>query len=211
MFIKDGDLLILHSNPFRFLYLTAKSYIQKAEQAKLKNDKESERDYSMAAIILLTLSVEALINRIYEELIRDNLPNRIYREIMDKWSPTMKWYFAPLLFGQSPDKTFKIDREPWQSFFELKKVRDYIAHLKPLKYIMVVKDAKEKIFDFHGDIPKWRQTKIPKDLNHFQTTDAKRVLDIIDQTIEKIDFLMQGKIKRNKWYLTEKIEKKEDE
>ena len=207
MFIKDGELLTLHSNPFRFLYLTAKRCICKAEQSKLKSDKESECNYSMAAIILLLLSSEALINRIYEKFIKSKLPKTIYREIVDRWSPIVKWYFAPLLFDHKRGRTFEVDREPWQSFSELKKIRDYFAHPKPLRYPLTVLNAREKAVDFAQEVPRWAQTKIPKDLHHFRVSDAKKTLEIINQMIDQLDSFMGGIVKKDDWYLQEELKK----
>lgn len=204
--IKNGDQLVLHSNPFRFLYLAAEGLINDAKQAATQNDRQTEANHSLGAIGLLLQFAEALINRVYEEFIKSKLPKRIYEEILDRWSFTMKWYFAPSLWGsERTEKTFKVDEEPWQSFSELKKIRNYFAHLKPLQYPHTVLNAKEKTIA--GDIPRWSQTKIPKDLNHFRASDAQKVLDIITRMIDKLDSFMDGVIKKEDWYLTEKYEK----
>jgi len=209
--IKDGDSFILDTNPFRFLYLAAESLIKDAEQAATKNEHQVEVNHSIGAIVVLLLSTEALINRVYECFLRSKFPRRIYEEIMGKWSLTMKWYFAPLLFKyRGNNKTFDVNKEPWQSFSELKKIRDYFAHPKPAQFPFTVLDAKKKILDVTGgDIPRWPQTRIPKDLNHLRGTDAQRVLEIINQMIDKLDSFMGGIIKKNNWYLTEQMSKYE--
>src|SRR5574341_89282 len=154
--IKDGDQFVLYSNPFRFLRLAAEGLIEDAKQAATKNDKQTENNHSLGAIGLLLLCAEALINRVYEEFIKSKFPKRVYEEIIEKWSFTMKWYFSPFLWGSGgPDKTFKVDEEPWQSFSELKKIRDFFAHPKPLQLPLMVSDAAKKTVDFQeGDIPR---------------------------------------------------------
>jgi len=209
--IKDGDLFILYSNPFRFLYLAAESLIKDATQAATKNDRETEVNHSIGAIVLLLLSTEALINRVYEGFIRSKFPKWVNEEISDKWSFTMKWYFAPLLFEfRDNAKTFEVDKEPWQSFSELKKIRDYFAHPKPLSYPLTILNAEKKIMDFtEGDIPRWPQTKIPKDLNHLRVSDGQKVLETIKQMIDKLDSFMGGIIRKDNWFLTEQMHKDE--
>jgi len=209
--IKDGDQFVFYSNPFLFLRQAAKGLIKDAKQAATQNDRQTEANHSLGAIALLLLSAEALINRVYEDFIKSKLPRKIYEEITDKWSFTMKWYFSPFLWGSGgPDKTFKIDEEPWQSFSELKKIRDYFAHPKPLQYPLKVLDAAKKTVDFPaGDIPRWPQTQIPRDLHHLRASDAQKALDTLTRMIDKLDSLMDGVIKKEDWYLTEKMTKAE--
>lgn len=207
--IKDGDSFILDTNPFRFLYLAAESLIKDAEQAVTKNERQIEVNHSIGVIVVLLLSTEALINRVYECFLRSKFPRQIYEEIMGKWSLTMKWYFAPLIYKSGGNnKTFDVKKEPWQSFSELKKIRDYFAHPKPAQFPFTVLDAKKKILDVNeGVIPRWPQTTIPKDLNHFRWNDAQTVLEIINKMIDKLDSFMGGTIKKDDWYLTEQMSK----
>ena len=209
--IKDGDLFILYSNPFRFLYIAAESLIEDAKQAATKNNQQAEVNHSIGAIVLLLLSIEALINRVYEEFIKSKFPKLVNEEIKDKWSLTIKWYFAPLFFEfRDNATTFEVDKEPWQSFSELKKIRDYFAHPKPLSYPLTISNAEKKLMDYtEDDIPRWLQTKIPKDLNHLRVADAQKVLETIKQMIDKLDSFMGGIIKKDDWYLTEQIRKDE--
>ena len=199
----------MYSNPFRFLYLAADSLIKDAKQAATKDDREAEVNHSIGAIVLLLLSTEGLINRVYEEFIRSKFPSWVNEEMMDKWSFTMKWYFAPLLFEFNDNaKTFEVDKEPWQSFSELKKIRDYFAHPKPISHPLTISNAEKKLVDFtKGDIPRWPQTKIPKDLHHLNFSDAQKVLETIKQMIDKLDSFMGGIIRKDNWYLAEQMRK----
>jgi len=207
MYVQDGDLFTLYSNPFRFLYFSAKDLILNARQAKEKNDIEVENSYSIGAISLLLLSTEAFINRVYDGFLKDKFPQRINDEIESKWSITMKWYFAPLLFG-SGNKTFDFDKEPWQSFSELKSIRDYFAHPKTQKLPIAISSAQQKTFDFvKGEIPRWPQTRVAKDLHHMKVEDAEKIFQIINKMIDDLDSFMGGVIKKDNWYVSEHLVK----
>jgi len=203
--IKDGDILLLSTNPFKFLYEDAISLQQASQNATVK---DSEVRYARNSVLLFVVGMEALINRVYDTFVRTDLPAFVREKISDL-PLDMKWYLAPIWCGNNEKETsYKVDEEPFQSFRELVKIRNSYVHPFPKKMALKIVDAKRKFVDY--DDPSallWPQTKIPKDLNHFDKNSALKAREVVDAMVELLDQFLSGKIKKDNWWLTETINK----
>ncbi|KPL00650.1 MAG: hypothetical protein AMJ91_03900 [candidate division Zixibacteria bacterium SM23_73_3] len=203
--IEDGERLVLSTNPFRFQYRDAVFFQEAAEKA-VKTPLEP--CYARNSVLLFVLAMEALINRVLDRHIRMDFPAFLREKFLDL-PLDMKWYMAPLwCSGDTKPSTYEIDKEPFQSFRELIKIRNWYVHAKPERKPMKVISAQRGIVDY-TDLNNltWPQTKIPKDLNPFDKKCASKAKQVVDEMISLLDQFLGGKIKKDDWWLTETIDK----
>ena len=187
-----------HEVEFSFLYMhynDAKKFneLAKEENSKLKSF------YARHSIISVVFALESLINRVLFEfcLFKKNI------DTFDKLSLPEKWLTAPLVCGKDRPigKTFDSSSEPFQSFSELVKIRNWFAHPKSKDFIPATKTPWTiHIVDLDKEVPwietkkgdNWPQTKIPK--NPFDLTEihSQKALDIFKSMKEELLVLFEG-------------------
>ncbi len=205
--IRDGEELVLSTNPFKFVYEDALFFQKAAENA---TDRNLEVRYARNAVLLFVIGMEALINRVFHYFIKDDFPAFVKEKICDL-PLDMKWYMASLWCSDDPKAlTYEADKEPFQSFRELIKIRNSYVHPFPQKWDLYVKMAQQKTVDYVDPNPlHWPQTKIPKDLHHFSKKSALKAKEVVDDMVNLLDGFLGGRIKRDDWWLTEIIDKHE--
>lgn len=203
--IRDGEELVLSSNPFKFLYEDALFFQKAAENA---TDRNLEVRYARNAVLLFVVGMEAMINRVFDCFINKGFPAFVKDKIVDL-PLDIKWYMAPLWCSDDPKVlTYEADKEPFQSFRELITVRNSYVHPRSHRMKLKILDAHRKIVDYADpDTLNWPQTKIPKDLNHFDKKSALKAKEVIDSMIGLLDGFLGGKIKKDDWWVTETITK----
>jgi hypothetical protein len=203
--IKDGEQLILATNPFRFIYEDA-IFLQKAAESASNRDLEAR--YARNSVLLFIVGMEALINRVLDCFICKDFPTFIREKIGDL-PMDIKWYMAPLWCNDDPKvSTYEADKEPFQSFRELITIRNSYVHPRSKRMKLKILDAHRKIADYSDpDSLNWPQTKIPKDINHFDKKSALKAKEVVDSMIELLDGFLGGKIKKDNWWLTETVTK----
>jgi hypothetical protein len=84
-------------------------------------------------ILQLAIAMEALLSRIYLELILPGLPDGSH-DNLERLSAEIRWYLAPILFhtvrGQ-PARYFEKGKMPYQGLVEMIKIRNASAHPQP--------------------------------------------------------------------------------
>lgn len=155
--------------------------------------------YARHSIISSVFASEALINRFHSEFY---IPSS-GKNFWEKASLFEKWYMVPMVCGldKPPGITFQIDREPFQSFRELIKIRNWLLHPKPGNYFPAFANGTIQI---KGENPetvpwvdvlkgnKWPQTKIPINPFELSSADSKKVLNILIQLISKLFKTFKG-------------------
>jgi len=188
-----------HEVELNFFYLhyhDAKKLAEWAdnEQSKLRSL------YARHAILSMVFASEALVNRV----LADFYPPVAGFESIEKLSTRDKWYVAPLVCGkETPSgQTFDPSTEPFQSFSELIKIRNWLAHPKCGQFIdaaadgstiTVMKTGKEVpwVDTLKGGI--WPHTQIP--MNPFELTGdhARKAIEVLDNMVKNLqDFLSEA-------------------
>lgn len=196
-----------HEVELNFYYLhyrDAQKFIEwaKAEPSKLKSL------FVRHAILSTVFASEALINRI----LNDFSILKSGEKTIEKLTIVDKWCLAPLICRTANQeiKTFDASEEPLQSFSELIKIRNWLAHPKPGEYIYATTDGVSTIIlDTDAEVPwvetikgkTWPQTKIP--FNPFELTSghAEKALKIFDSMLNKLKEFLSDKI--NETWLSE--------
>ena len=162
-----------------------------------------ERTYARTAVLLFVLATEALINRVLDCFVREDLP----RFVKDKTSQLpldMKWYMAPLLCAdETHHTTFQAGREPFQSFRELIRIRNSCVHPFPTKQSLTLLEATSESLSFISTTEplEWPQTKIARDAHHMDKKSASRALRVVDHMIDLLDGYLGGRIKKEGWWM----------
>lgn len=177
---------------FNFFYM---HYRDAKKMHELSNAEESKLKslYVRHSIISSVFACEALINRIYDDFY---LPDS-GKKIIEKTNLFDKWFCAPIVCGinKPPGMLFEINEEPFQSFKELIKIRNWLLHPKPglyfpafaSGYILVDEDKNEVIpwVDvLKGE--RWPQTQIPVNPFELSSSDSAKILEIVDELITKL-------------------------
>jgi len=174
--------------------------------------------YSRHAILSAVFASEALINRVLNDFY---LPGEGAKSI-ERLNAPEKWYTAPLLCGETKasDNTFDSSKQPFQSFVELNKIRNWLVHPKMGSYIEATKDPKSSITlmsrgieipwveTLKSDV--WPITQIP--LNPFELDESHAVtaLEILDAMVNELKSLMTDTVTDDWLYeiqLKEKVTK----
>ncbi len=177
-------------------YNDARKFAEMAEkeQSKLKSL------YARHAILSVVFASEALINRVLAEF---STPTSI-RDILEKLSITDKWRIAARVCAKHPHKPKAFDNsaEPFQSFAELIRVRNWLVHPKVEQFIEAKHTPGETITDIDtGDqFPwvdtlegqRWPQTKIPKNPFELTASHARKVIEILETMVKKLQQYLGG-------------------
>ena len=149
-----------------FFYL----HIHDAEkfcELALKETSKLKSFYARHAILSVVFAAEALINRLLDDFL---LPS-ISTKSIEKLSTFDKWIIAPFVCGKeiSVSTPFSKSKEPFQSLKELIRIRNWLVHPKPGKYldaqksedtILMAQTGQEIpwVDTLHGD--QWPQTGV---------------------------------------------------
>lgn len=161
--------------------------LAKKETSKLKSF------YARHAILSVVFATEALINRVLDEFL---LPS-ISTKNIEKLSTFDKWIIAPFICGKEiPVGTpFDKSKEPFQSLKELIRIRNWLVHPKPGKYLDALKSDDTILMAQTGqEIPwvdtlqggKWSQTGIPLNPFEIDENDAQKAFNILKLIVDKL-------------------------
>jgi len=143
--------------------------LAKSEKTKLRSL------YARHSTLSVVFALEAIINRVYD----DFYLNQVKPNPFEKLNLIEKWIVAPLVCGKDKPIGKKFDRskEPFQSFEELIRIRNWFVHPKPGDYVPAVETPWTILIEMDSlevqgiEIKvgsTWPQTKIPK--NPFELT-----------------------------------------
>lgn len=160
--------------------------LAKKDTSKLKSF------YARHTILSVVFATEALINRVLDEFL---LPG-ISSENIEKLSTFDKWIIAPFICGKEiPVGTpFDKSKEPFQSLKELIRIRNWLVHPKPGKYLEARKSDNTILMAQTGqEIPwidtlkgdRWPQTGIPLNPFEIDEDDAQKALDILNSIVDE--------------------------
>ncbi len=202
-------------NSFHYLYQDAELFRDMAKSNSYK-DRFERVQLSRTAILLYVLSLEALINRVIDNILPEKL-REFFVEREDRFSLEDKFLLLPLLLSEKATKHFDKSRYPWSHFKELVRLRNEYVHPKhdraayyeaitqktiiPLQWNEIPKDLeiKEKELVF-------RNTKIPKDPYSILPEHLDTAKKVVDDIVKKLDELLDGKILKDNWYKNESWE-----
>lgn len=192
-------------NSFHYLYQDAEYLMSAAKLPNIKGTFEEVR-VARSALLLYIFSLEALINRALDHYV----PAPVHDFLMDreeKFSTVEKWQLLPLL-AATPSTQINLGMYPWNHFVELIKVRNDYVHPKHdrMAYYEAITQRNLKHLDWKS-VPEgcglkdtdlvYRQTKLPKDPYDFRLQQLEIVKKIVDDTIQELDKIFQGRI--NNW------------
>lgn len=140
-----------------------------------------------------------------------------FLEREDRFSLIDKWLLLPLLVSQKEKSGFDISKYPWSHFVELVNLRNEFVHPKhnraayykaypnkkvdPLQYNEIPKDFKVKEKELI-----YRNTQIPKDPYSILPEHLDKVKKVVDDMINELDRLLDGKIFQNNWLKQDKMQ-----
>ncbi|MDA2918475.1 hypothetical protein MYX76_03090 [Desulfobacterota bacterium AH_259_B03_O07] len=195
-------------NSFHYLYQDAE-YFHKIAKDKSLSGKLDRVRFSRNAILLYVLSLEALVNRAIDFFLSGKARD-IILEREDRFSITDKWLILPILINKDDESTFDTSRYPWSHFNELAKIRNDFVHPKHdrVAFYKAVSNKTHDCLDYN-EVPKdsdiketdivYRNTRIPKDPYCLLPHHTDTVKKIVDDIIDNLDKLLEGKIKKDNW------------
>lgn len=203
----------IHEVEFSFFYMHYKDALKFHELAKQEKSK-LKSFFVRHSIISIVFTFEALINRVLFEfcLFKSNI------ESFDKLSLPEKWLTVPLVCGKDKPigKTFDTSCEPFQSFFELVKIRNWFVHPKPTNFIPAEKTPWTiHIEDLNKEVPWvetkkgdfWPHTRIPKNPFDLNENHSKKAINNFEAMKKKLLILFNG-IFDEEWLWTIKLKDK---
>lgn len=171
--------------------------------------------YARHAIISIVFASEALINRIFNDFY---LPDD-GKKVIEKSSLLDKWFMAPLLCGKNepPGIKHSFSKEPFQSFKELIKIRNWLLHPKPGLFMPAfssgfILDRETNIAIPWVDVlkgDKWPQTKIPLNPFEISSVDSLKAINILDELIKWLLNCFNGTIDENWLFSIDFIDKRD--
>ncbi len=212
-----------HEVEVNFFYLHYHDAEQLVEWAEAEDSKLKSL-YARHALLAVVFASEALVNRLLSRVALSKLA----AEGVEKLGIREKWSLIPFLVTGRPEDYGWLDvsREPFQSFIELIKIRNWLAHPKSGEYVAAVHDELSSISlleNWNSDqetvkiIPwietlkggVWKQTKIP--LNPFEWTGqhARSALGTLDSIIEELKKVL-GQHLADNWLWEIDLKKKTD-
>ncbi len=185
-------------NFFYMHYNDAKKFAEWA--FKRRNGDVNPSIYVRHAIISVVFASEALINRVLAEFAAD--PK--VAEILEKATILDKWYLAPILCsGNVKPESFDVGAEPYQSFKELIKIRNWLAHPQVETFLKAEVDPRSSISVATGEEypwlemlkgEQWPQTEFPKNPFEVSYSHADAALKILDAMIEALSERLSGQM-----------------
>lgn len=158
--------------------------------------------YVRHSIISVVFAAEALINRVLAEFSVDQQVSGI----LERNGIIEKWCMAPMVCGDRSKDVRPFDRgsEPFQSFQELIRIRNWLAHPKVDMYLEASLDTKSSVRDsesgeeypwlemLRGKV--WAQTEIPKNPFEVRSEHANAAIRVLDQMIEALSEKLDGRV-----------------
>ena len=204
---KPRYLLRTQINSFHYLYQDAEYLMSAARLPNIANSFEVTR-VCRSAFLLYVLSTEGLINRALDHFLEGPVGN-FFTAREDKFSTVDKWSLLVLLKAE-PSSQLDIGSYPWSHLAELFRMRNDYVHPKHdrMAYYEAVTKTKMRHLDWK-DIPPgsglketdfiYRQTQLPKDPYNFGIKQLEIVKKVIDDSVQKLDELLDGQITSNNW------------
>lgn len=198
-------------NSFHYLYQDAEYLLSACRLPNIRNSFEVTR-IARSAFLLYALSLEALINRVLDQFLKDDVRDFI-TDREEKFSTIDKWQILSLL---TVAKKLDLGAYPWSHLNELFKIRNDYVHPKHDRkaYYEALTKTKMKHVDWK-DIPKdsglaetdfiYRQTRLPKDPYGFGLAQLEGVKKIVDDAVKGLDNIMGGKILANNWAIGDQL------
>lgn len=194
---EDNPTHEVEVNFFYLHYHDAEKLVEwaEAEDSKLKSL------YARHAVLAVVFASEALANRLLSRLPL----SKVAAGGVEKLGIREKWSLIPFLMTGKPEtrEWFDTSREPFQSFGELVKIRNWLAHPKSGEYVAAIHDERATIRlleDFDSDLETgrsipwietlkgdaWKQTEIP--LNPFEWTGqhARSAIKALDSVVAEL-------------------------
>lgn len=193
-------------NSFHYLYNDAE-WLRSFATDPIMESRYEQKRLLRTAVILYALSLEALINRAFDAFLEGEIGD-FFCKSEDKFSTQDKWFLLPLLVGA--DHSFDKSQYPWSHFAELVKARnDYVhpKHDRPGYYRLMSNEEMEPLRP--GDISAelslpetrlvYRQMRIPRDPYALLPEHLERVKKVVDNMIDELDVLLEGRVKADDW------------
>jgi hypothetical protein len=171
--------------------------------------------FSRSSLILYIVSLEALINRVFDEFLPE--PQRtFFIDKEEKFSIEDKFYILPLILLEDEKRTIDKGSYPWSHFIELIKIRNEFLHPKH-KRIAYYQPKPKGVMEplNYREIPKasnikeneivYRQTRLPRDPYGIKPENIDQVKKIVDDIVSELNKLMGGKLD-NAWLHGDKME-----
>ena len=193
-----------HEVELNFFYLhynDAKKLLERAKEAEQEHSPLCSL-HARHSIISTVFASEALINRVIFEFA---VEKDIF-ESLEKLSIQDKWFISSLLCRDKDWDVVTFDKgnEPFQSFNELIKIRNWLLHPKVEVYIAATCDhsstvgieGKEESYPWMETLKSnvWPQTKFPKNPFELSSYHAQTALSILDAMISKLKSFLRGKL-----------------
>jgi len=187
-----------HKVELNFFYLHFRD-AQKFQELASEEETKLESFYSRHAILSTIFAAEALINKIYDDFYLYDYA----LDIFDKMSIKEKWIIAPLVCGlkKPVSKKFNISQEPFQSFAEIIKIRNWYVHPKPDNYVPAQKTSDTiSLIGENKNIPwvdtfkgkSWSQTHFPKNPFELNAKHADKATSILIEMIDELLVIFKG-------------------
>ena len=181
-----------------FFYLFDNDARHLAEMAEKETSKLKSL-YARHAIISTVFASEAFINRVFDNFY---IPGG-YERIERSTPLEEKWILAPLVCRTDPVGTFDRSTQPFQSFSELVKIRNWFAHPKPGNFFpasleqnstITTEDGKEVpwISVLPGDI--WENTRMPRNPFHLTGEHARTAIKTLQGMVAVLASFLPGKV-----------------
>ncbi len=194
-----------HNIELNFYYLHSKDAEMFALWAKQEEEKKSKLKslHARHAILSAIFTCESLINLVLADFY---IPKSGSKSI-DRLSLYDKWFTAPLICTKNQTmKTFDKSVEPFQSFAELIKIRNWLVHPKPDIYVdgtldegsITILESEEThpwIETIKGAI--WRQTQIPVNPFELCSNHAEKAINVVKEMENKLKELMPNQITKD--------------
>jgi hypothetical protein len=158
--------------------------------------------YARHSIMSVVFASEALINRVINQF---SIISDLLKDI-EKLSIQEKWHIAPLLCRDKDwePETFDKGMEPFQSFSELIKIRNWLVHPK----VEIFVDAESTPNSTVGTIGSeasypwletlkssvWPQTQIPKNPFELSFSHSVKAITVFDEMVSMLRKLLKGKM-----------------
>ena len=185
-----------------FYYLFKNDSLHLAESAE-KEQSKLKSVYARHSILSAVFASEAFINRIFDDFY---VPGG-YKLIERKMPLEEKWMLAPLTCRPDPDGTYDRSAQPFQSFSELIKIRNWFAHPKSDNFFPASLDSNSTITTENDEeIPWisvlpgsiWDMTQFPKNPFHLNEDHARTAIHIVDEMVSTLKVFLPEQV-TDKW------------
>ena len=205
---KDREIFRINTDSFHYLDDDSAMYIKYAEEASKIKSYNSYR-HSRSAILLYIMAIEALINRIQYTFLSQEW-SKFCNTNEKSLSLKDKINLISLIFKKKP---IDWSKKPWLMLGEIIKLRNDFVHPKSIRWGYYIKEKKGYYHVQKQMLPQSKQvnvyyinTNIPKNPYAIRTEHAKIVAKIVRDTVDELDKLLNGKIKKGNWLHSEEGE-----